>query len=90
MAGNPPRITSEQLRAARGLLRWSQTKLSEASGVSLPTIKRLEAETGPLGGLNMTAATLRRALEDAGVVFIEANGGGVGVRFREPNASPSL
>ncbi|WP_349371116.1 helix-turn-helix transcriptional regulator [Salinarimonas sp.] len=83
MAGNPPRITSEQVRAARGLLRWTQQKLAEESGVSLPTIKRLEAEAGPVGGLNMTATTLRRAFEDAGVVFIDANGGGVGVRFRE-------
>lgn len=83
MPSQPPRITSEQMRAARGLLRWSQHELATHSGVSVATIKRMEAETGPLGGYQMTANTLRRTFEDAGVEFIGENGGGVGVRFRE-------
>ena len=37
-------ISIEQIRAARGLLGWSQTHLAEAAGRSLPTIKRLERE----------------------------------------------
>ena len=36
-------ITIEQLRAARGLLGWSQSELAERAGLSLPTVKRLEA-----------------------------------------------
>lgn len=83
MATKPARITSEQMRAARGLLRWNQTDLADAAGVSLPTVKRLEAQSGVLTGYNMTAAAIRRAFEDAGVEFIGENGGGVGVRFRE-------
>lgn len=77
-----PRITSEQVRAARALLRWEQKDLADRSGVSLPSIKRLELVPGPLGGYDATVAAIRKALEDGGVVFVERNGGGVGVRFR--------
>lgn len=66
------------------LLGWSQEDLATASGVSLPTIKRLEASDGPLGGRQTTAMKLRSALETAGVQFIEENGGGAGVRMRKP------
>ena len=76
-------LTSEQLRAARALLRWEQKDLAEASAVSLPTIKRLEAKPGPLGAYAMTVNALRRALEEAGIEFIPENGGGPGVRLRE-------
>ena len=40
-------LTSELIRAARALLRWDQRKLAEASSISLPTVKRLEAKPGP-------------------------------------------
>src|SRR2546429_9529925 len=40
-------ITIEQIRAARGLLGWSQTELANRAGLSLPTVKRVEAGTGP-------------------------------------------
>lgn len=78
------RLTSEQVRAARALLRWEQSKLSEASGISTPTIKRLESKSGPLAAQGRTIDDLQRALEAAGVVFIEQNGGGPGVRLRDP------
>ena len=77
-------ITTEQVRAARGLLRWSQETLAEASLVSVPTIKRLEAKPGVIGGQQRTAQALVRALEAAGVEFIPENGGGPGVRLRRP------
>ena len=76
-------LTSEQIRAGRALLRWEQRHLAEASGVSLPTIKRLEAQPGPLGGQLRTVEALQRALEAAGVEFIPENGGGAGVRLRK-------
>jgi transcriptional regulator with XRE-family HTH domain len=78
----PARLTSAQVRAARALLRWSQKTLAEASNVSVPTIARLELQDGPLSGTELTAAALRRALEEAGVEFIPANGSGPGVRLR--------
>ncbi len=76
-------ITSEQLRAARALLRWEQKDLAEASGVSLPSIKRIETQPGPLNAHNRTVEALIKAVEDAGVLFIsegETTGGGPGVR----------
>ena len=77
-------LTSEQIRAARALLRWEQKDLASASGVSLPTIKRLEAKPGPLNAHGPTINALRSALLDAGVQFISENGGGPGVRLRHP------
>jgi transcriptional regulator with XRE-family HTH domain len=76
-------LTSDQLRAARALLRWTAEELSQQSSVSLRTIRRAElAEHGP----TMTAANrlaVRRALESAGVEFIDENGGGPGVRLQK-------
>lgn len=77
-------MTSEQIRAARALLRWEQKDLAIASGVSLPTIKRLETKPGPLNAHGPTVAALSRALEEAGIQFIPENGGGPGVRLRHP------
>ena len=77
------KVSIEQVKAARALLSWSQNDLAEASKISIPTIKRLEAVTGPIGGRSDTAASIRVALESAGVVFIPENGGGAGVRLRE-------
>jgi transcriptional regulator with XRE-family HTH domain len=78
-------ITISQLRAARALLGWSQIQLSERSGVSKPTIARLElAEDGAaIGGYASTRGKLVTALETAGVEFIAENGGGAGVRLRK-------
>jgi transcriptional regulator with XRE-family HTH domain len=76
-------ITSELIRAARALLRWEQRQLAEASSVSLPTVKRLEAKPGILVAHAPTMAALVRALEAAGVEFIDENGGGPGVRLKK-------
>jgi hypothetical protein len=51
--------------------------------VSIPTIKRLEAQDRTLGGRHETGAKIRLALERAGVEFIDENGGGPGVRLRK-------
>ena len=72
-----------QLRAARALLSWSQDQLAIASGVSLPTIKRLEPGEGTLQTKVDTMGKLKRALEAAGVIFVEENGEGPGVRMRK-------
>ncbi|MGK7654436.1 MULTISPECIES: helix-turn-helix domain-containing protein [unclassified Roseovarius] len=77
------KVSIEQVKAARALLKWSQNDLAEKSGVSIPTIKRLEASTGPIGGRTETADAIREALEAAGVEFIPENGGGVGVRLKK-------
>jgi len=76
-------LTSEQVRAARALLRWEQRDLADASGVSLPSVKRLETQPGVLAAQERTILELRKALEVAGVEFIAENGGGSGVRLRK-------
>ncbi|MGA7972781.1 MAG: helix-turn-helix transcriptional regulator [Pseudolabrys sp.] len=78
-----PKVSIRQIKAARALLAWSQDRLAEAAGVSVPTIKRLEAQDGPLGGRSDTEFKIRTALESAGVEFIDENGGGAGVRLRK-------
>jgi predicted transcriptional regulator len=76
-------LSSELVRAARSLLRWEQRDLAEASSVSLPTIKRLESRPGLMAAHLSTVAALKKALEAAGIEFIEENGGGPGVRLRK-------
>lgn len=75
-------LSIRQIKAARALLAWSQHDLADASGVSYPTIARLEKEDGQLGGRPATVASIRAALEFAGVEFIAENGGGPGVRLK--------
>jgi len=83
------KVSIRQLKAARALLAWSQEQLAGAAGVSIPTIKRLEAQEGPLGGRDETGTKIRLALESAGVEFIHENGGGPGVRLRKrPTKKP--
>jgi predicted transcriptional regulator len=77
------KISIRQIKAARALLAWSQDDLTEASGVSKPTIARLESEDGPIGGRAETGDKLIAALQKAGVEFITENGGGAGVRLRK-------
>lgn len=79
-------MDAEQLRAARALLRWSQQELSERCGVSVPTIKRLEAMDGELSGHSNTIRSIEQALIDAGVNFIPENGGGAGARLAKPKS----
>jgi transcriptional regulator with XRE-family HTH domain len=75
-----------QLRAARALLSWSQERLAEASGVSLPTIKRLEPGDGSLPTKVETMEKLHRALEAAGVEF--TNGDEPGVKLKKAKPGP--
>ncbi len=76
-------LTSEQIRAARALLRWEQKNLAAAAGVSVETIKRLEKKPGRVSAYVQTVDAIREALETAGVEFL--NGDAPGVRLR---ASP--
>ena len=74
-----------QISAARVLLGMSQVELAQRASVGIGTIKRIEAEREQLAGTMRTIAKIQRALEAAGIVFIEQNGTqGPGVRLREP------
>ena len=76
-------ITSDQIRAARALLRWSSADLSRYSGVGTATIKRMEVMDGVPSGQVRTIEALRAALEVAGVEFIGSPSDAPGVRLRE-------
>jgi transcriptional regulator with XRE-family HTH domain len=75
------KVSIRQIKAARALIGWSQEDLAQHSGVSAPTVKRLEASKGEIGGRAETGASLVAALQEAGVEFIAENGGGAGVRL---------
>ena len=75
-------VTSAQLRAGRALLGLSQAELAGCTCLSIPTIQRAEGD-GDLRASEAAVAAIRVALEDQGVLFLEADGGeGPGVRLR--------
>jgi transcriptional regulator with XRE-family HTH domain len=82
-------ITSSQLRAARALLGIDQRQLAELSGLSVPTIQRMEASSsGAIRGNVDSLMKLVAALDAAGIELIGEGavsaGGGRGVRLRTP------
>ena len=74
------------MRAARALIRWTALDLAHASKVGVATIRRAEVIDGEIPVTLANEAAIRRALEVAGIQFIEDNGGGEGVRFRRKQA----
>jgi transcriptional regulator with XRE-family HTH domain len=80
-------LTAAQLKAARALVGMEQRALAEASGVSLPTIQRMEASNGTVRGVIESLMKVMAALEAAGIEFINEGatsaGGGRGVRLRK-------
>jgi DNA-binding XRE family transcriptional regulator len=78
-------ITASQIRAGRALVDWTGARLAEAAGLALQTIRRMESQIGPGRSSAANVEAVRRALEEAGVVFLdadEANGVGPGVRIK--------
>jgi transcriptional regulator with XRE-family HTH domain len=79
-------ITAAQLKAARALLGIDQRQLAKASGLSLPTIQRMEASDGIIRGNVDSLVKLIEALDALGVEVISAGavsqGGGRGVRLK--------
>jgi transcriptional regulator with XRE-family HTH domain len=72
-------LTSDQCRAARALLNWSQQDLATKASIGIVTVHQLEA--GLSHPRRATLEVIRRALESAGIEFIDENGGGPGVRL---------
>ncbi|HEY3622961.1 MAG TPA: transcriptional regulator [Roseiarcus sp.] len=79
-------MEAAQVRAARALIGWSQSKLAETAGVPLSIVERFEAGA-PDHVANEAIDRMRAALETAGVAFIPKNGGGAGVRLRKGRES---
>ena len=84
-------ITASQLRAARALLGMDQRRLAAISGLSVPTIQRMEASNGVVRGNVDSLMKLIAALDHAGIELIAeggvSQGGGRGIRLKAPAAS---
>jgi hypothetical protein len=76
-------LTSAQIRAARALIRWSARDLAGKAALGLATIRRAEIAENETSMTTANDLAVRRALEAAGVVFIDENGDGPGVRLRK-------
>lgn len=77
-------LTAEQVRAGRALVRMGQASLARHAGVSVETIKRIERVDGALSTAKAgTLESVKRVLEAAGVIFVDENGEGPGVRLRK-------
>lgn len=80
-------ISADQLRAARALLKLDQRQTAELTGLSLPTIQRMEASDGVIRGNVDSLMKLVSGLERAGVELLgpgsPSAGTGRGVRLRE-------
>jgi hypothetical protein len=78
-------ITSEQLRAARVMLKIEQADvIRSVPALSIPTLRRWEGGAGPVKGSYEAVAALQQFYEAAGIIFIAENGDGPGVRLRKP------
>jgi hypothetical protein len=80
-------ITARQMRAARAMLAWDQRQLAAASGLSLPTIQRMESSAGTVRGVVESLVKVVEALDRAGIELIAEGapspGGGRGVRLKQ-------
>lgn len=83
-------ITAGQIRASRALLGIDQRQLAKATGLSLPTIQRMEASNGVIRGNVDSLMKLVAALDALGIELISdhamSNGGGRGIRLRRAPA----
>ena len=75
-------IISQQIRAARALLRITVVDLANASGVGIATIKRIEAVNGIPPAHARTLDQISRALSDAGIEFVGTPDDRPGVRIK--------
>ncbi len=74
-------LSSAQIRAARALIRWSASDLSQASGVGTATLQRMEVMEGVPSGQVRTLLAIKEALEAAGVEFVGTPTENPGVRL---------
>ena len=79
-------VITQQIKAARALLGWAQYDLAVKSGIAISTVRRLEASHGPLCAHFETTASIRRALEQAGIRFEGEPHPGVSLGWRQEKA----
>lgn len=76
-------VTSSQLRGARGLLNMSIVELAEKTGLGVNTIRRAEDEGSETTITASNLKVLMAALSNEGIVFVDADVLGPGVRLRD-------
>jgi transcriptional regulator with XRE-family HTH domain len=74
-------LTTQQIRMARGALRWSAQRLSDEAGVALKTIQRIESLDGVPPSHTQTLQAIQQALEAAGIEFIGSPTDAPGIRL---------
>lgn len=85
-----PLVSNLQIRAARALLGWSQSRLAEEAGISLITVKRLENSEEGFPARYSTVLAVVGALEQVGIDFLpQAGGYSHGVRLKQDRGSQS-
>lgn len=72
-------VSGRQIKAARALLGWSRSELADRTGVTAPTVKVVEQDSGVLDELASTRTRLCNVLAAEGVDFL--NGGSIGVQL---------
>ncbi len=76
-------LTSDQIRSARAMLRWSAQKLAAKAGVGVSTVQRMENAVGVPSASGKNLDAVQRALEAGGVTFTNGDEPGVKLRRRE-------
>lgn len=82
------RLKPALIRSARGMLNWSIVELAEKAGVSVSTVKRMEM-AGPQPLSFDVHVKVRTAFEAKGVLFLDDNGQGTGLRFKTVSTARS-
>jgi transcriptional regulator with XRE-family HTH domain len=70
-------ITGSHIRAARGLLGWTQKDLAKRGKVALGTLRKMEESEGHVGARTETLIRVTLALQKAGVEFLDDEQPGV-------------
>jgi hypothetical protein len=78
------KLSAAQIRAGRALLHWTAAELAKAAALGANTVRRAEVSDAETSLTAANDQAIRRALETAGIEFIEENGGGPGVRLKKP------
>jgi transcriptional regulator with XRE-family HTH domain len=68
------------MKAARALMGWEQTHLAKRSGVAISTIRRMESFAGEIGARTGTLSLVQKALEKAGIEFLDDGSPGVRIK----------
>jgi transcriptional regulator with XRE-family HTH domain len=79
-------LTAEQIRAGRALLRWSAQELADKASIGISTVQRMENAEGVPSASGKNLDAVQRALQHAGVIFLDENGEGPGVRLANKRA----